>query len=457
MKVLPLLAVAALTGGLEIACAVGCEPPWPHEPRHFLAITHAALDRVTFFDLDAHRVVGALPAQKLPHDMLLSGDQASLDVVCTGAQNMTRYHLDSPQLWRLARAFMRRDTVHAGPSMSMLLAMSHGESGAAAERVHPGRVIRNPDPVQDLPGSVAEFHLTDPTFPAAPESVRMAHARVHASEHSACFDCHARSHGGKPFGARFSADGREIELVHLAYRNITLLDVHTLAVRRTIPLDVPPEYSPVELWHEPGTDTALVTCRNQIGMSRPGRILVVDLASGHTVKSIEAGIYPWHMLPDPAGRFLYIDNFQSSRISVFDIARKQIVDSLIVQNGPSTMAFTPKGDKLLVACFYTHHLLVVDPVSHAIDADIAVGANPTSILFLREPHQALVLCGGESDIERVDWGSRRVLERWPVLFGAYAFQLVDRDHSGRWIEAAGNSSTRTPGSTRPTPLPRSAP
>ena len=51
----------------------GCQTHQPsHLPVHFLAITHSALNRITFFDLERREVVGVLPTQKLPHDMLLS-------------------------------------------------------------------------------------------------------------------------------------------------------------------------------------------------------------------------------------------------------------------------------------------------------------------------------------------------------------------------------------------------
>jgi DNA-binding beta-propeller fold protein YncE len=415
------------------ACATG-----PREPTHYLVITHSALNRVTFFDLDRMRVVGALPAQKLPHDLLLSHDQRTIVVVNSGAQCITAYHLDAPELWRRARDFMRRDTTPARPRSGG--GMTEGGGGPDGETMrHPAGsssapIYLNPDPVQDLPPAVADFHLTDPTFP---DSMRAAHARVRAGEHHACFDCHARAHGGKPFGPTFSSDGRSIRLVHLDYRNVTELDAGTLAVLRRIPLDLPSELSPVEIWVEPGTDTAFVTCRNRIGETKRGRIEVVDLGTGRRIAIIPVGIYPWHLVPDPSGRRLLVDNFQSSRISIVDVARRAVVDSIVAQNGPSTMAFLPGGAKLLVSCFYTHRLLVVDAATHRVESAIPVGSNPTSLLVAADGSEALVLCGGESEIDRVDLRAHVVRERYPVLFGAYAFQVVDRDHSGRWLSAAG--------------------
>jgi DNA-binding beta-propeller fold protein YncE len=390
---------AMMPAMLGLACA--CAPLGTGAPRHYLAITHSALNRVSFFDLDSRKVVGALPAQKLPHDLLLSGDQRTLYVVNTGAQCMTTYHLDSPELWRRARAFIRHKQ--------------------AAASFPPTRYL-NPDPVQTLPAAVAEFHLTDPTFP---ESVGIVHARVHAEAHHACFDCHARSHGGKPFGPVFAEGGRSIVLVHLAYRNIVVLDAATLAVRRRIPLEMSQELMPVEVWLQPGTDVAFVSCRNRIGLSRPGQILVVDLGTGHTLKVIPAGIYPWHLLPDATGRRLFVNNFQSSRISVVDVARRAIVDSITVQNGPSTMLLASGGRRLYVSCFYTHRLLVVNLVSHSVEHSIPVGGNPTSLLIRDDGRRLDVLCGGESEIDSIDLRSNTVVERWPLPSGAYAFLPVD--------------------------------
>ncbi len=395
---------AMVSAALGLACA--CAPVDTGVPRHYLAITHSALNRVSFFDLDSRKVVGALPAQKLPHDLLLSGDRRSLYVVSTGAQCITTYHLDSPELWHRARAFIRHNR-------------------AAAPEPHAARLSAgylNPDPVQTLPATVAEFHLTDPTFP---ESVGVVHAGAHAEAHHACFDCHARSLGGKPFGPVFAEGGRSIVLVHLAYRNIVVLDAATFAVRRRIPLEMSRELMPVEVWLQPGTDVAFVSCRNRIGLSRPGEILVVDLGTGHTLKAIPAGIYPWHLLPDSTGQRLFVNNFQSSRISVVDVARRAIVDSFTVQNGPSTMLLASGGLRLYVSCFYTHRLLVVNLVSHSVEHSIPVGSNPTSLLLRVDGRRLDVLCGGESEIASIDLRSNTVVERWPLPSGAYAFLPVD--------------------------------
>src|SRR6266850_5802202 len=414
---------AMMPAMLGLACA--CGPVHTGVPHHYLAITHSALNRVSFFDLDARKVVGALPAQKLPHDLLLSGDQRTLYVINTGAQCITTYHLDSPELWRRARAFIR-----------------HNQAASAAPMPPTGCL--NPDPVQTLPAAVAEFHLTDPTFP---ESVGVVHAQAHAEAHHACFDCHARSHGGKPFGPVFAEGGRSIVLVHLAYRNIVVLDAATLAVRRRIPLEMSQELMPVEVWLQPGTDVAFVSCRNRVGLSRPGQILVVDLGTGHTLKAIPAGIYPWHLLADSTGRRLFVNNFQSSRISVVDVARRAIVDSFTVQNGPSTMLLASGGRRLYVSCFYTHRLLVVNLVSHSVEHSIPVGGNPTSLLLRVDGRRLDVLCGGESEIDSIDLRSNTVVERWPLPSGAYAFLPVDGDRSGRWPARATPPASNPKGET----------
>ena len=290
-----------LAAAVAIALACACQPAFgPHAPRHYLVITHPALNRVTFFDLDAGKVVGALPAQKLPHDMLLSPDDRTLYVVSSGAQCITTYHLGARELWREASAFMRRDTTRARSPGPMLPGMGAGvaDSGSASG-VHPrvavpdaaqlpvardeaapgsGPVYLNPNPTQTLPPEVAEYHLTDPTFP---DRARAPHERTRATEHRACFDCHDRSLGAKPFGPAFSQDGASIMLVHLAYRNITVLDAATLAIRRQVPLEIPAHYAPVEAWVRPGSDTAFVTCRDEIGQSRRGLILVVPPGGTH--------------------------------------------------------------------------------------------------------------------------------------------------------------------------------
>ena len=263
--------------------------------------------------------------------------------------------------------------------------------------------------------------LTDPHFP---DVALPRHEKVGALSHSTCYDCHDRSVGAKPFGPSFSADSAQIFLVHLAYRKVTFLDSKTLAVKREIPLPIPAQYSPIEAWIAPDGNTCFVTCRNEIGKSKPGLILVSYLQRGMLLKSITAGIYPWHLLADPAGKKLYVNNFQSSRISIVDVDKREIVDSLIVQNGPSMMRLLPEQGLLAVSCFYTDRVVFVDLKTKEMKKIIDVDANPTSLEFSPEGTTLYVLCGGKSSLDVVDVPAGRVKEKYKMLFGAYAFLWV---------------------------------
>ena len=409
---------------MPVAAWLSACSPEPHAPRHFLAITHPALNRLTFFDLDERRVVGALPTQKLPHDMLLSPDGRTLFVVASGSQCMSLYDLSAPALWREAARFMRRDSVRS--SIADTLAPGHPRVAMPPRRTRPPAPaptgpILNPDPVQALAPAIVHHVLTDTLIPpraAAP------HSSVGAVRGRVCYDCHDRSVGGKPFGPMFSKDRTLIYLVQLAYRNIVVFDARSGAIRRTIPLDLPTQYAPVELWIAPGESTAFVTCRDEIGMSRRGRILVVDLASGAVKRSIVGGIYPWHMVPDASGRRLLVNNFQSSQLSVVDVERAAIVDSISVQNGPAAMAFLPGRGALAVTCFYTDRLLIVNLDTHKVEQTLDVGSNPTSLEISPDGRTAWILCGGEGALDVVDLVASRVIGRHRVLFGAYAFRRV---------------------------------
>jgi hypothetical protein len=389
-------------------------------PDHYLLITHPALNRMTIFDLSTNRLVGALPTHKLPHDMLISCDHL-LYVVNSGSQCLTTYDLKSPEFWNYAREFMERDSVNLyaprTPSANMT-----GKGQASAGKDSSAWTNLNRDPVQSLPAAFAHTYLTDTLFP---EAARPMHEKAHAFSHTACYDCHDRSVGGRPFGPVFSKDSSAIVLVHLRERNITFLDSRTLAVKRQIPLPIPIQYSPIEAWVTPDQTTCFVTCRNEIGESKPGLILVVDLRDGRLLKTITAGIYPWHLLANPTGTKLYVNNFQSSRISIVDVGRRAIVDSLIVQNGPATMALLPERNQLVVSCFYTDRVLVVDLVTKKIEKTVDVDSNPTSLEFSRDEKSLYVLCGGESALDIVDVAAGTVKEKHKMLFGAYAFHPVD--------------------------------
>ncbi|MDH3251641.1 MAG: YncE family protein [Ignavibacteria bacterium] len=403
----------------------GCiDPPGQPSSARVLAISHSALNRLTFFDLDRNIIVGALPAQKLPHDMLVTENSDTLYVINSGAQCISTYYPHQPEFWKYASAFMQKDSAHlfsrpAPTGTSRNIAGGRKDSLASGE-MHSGRVL-NPDPVQSLPLNIARHFLTDTLFPGI---AARPHAAENARSHASCYDCHDRSVGGKPFGPVFNGDRSRIYLVHLAHRTISILNARTLAVEREIALDLSSNYSPVAIWINPHETLAFVTCRNEIGTSQPGVILVLDLQSAKTRKTIPAGIYPWHLVPDETGTRLFVNNFQSSRISILDIAAEEIVDSIIVRNGPAMMQLAPGEGRLYISCFYTDDVLVVNTATKAVEHVYEVDTNPTSLALSPDGDKLYVLCGGESSLNVIDLKAARVTERYPLLFGAYAFQLV---------------------------------
>ena len=66
-------------------------------------------------------------------------------------------------------------------------------------------------------------------------------------------------------------------------------------------------------------------------------------------------------------------------------------------------------------------------MSHAVLRRIAVGSNPTTLMPTGDGRHVWVLCGGESELQLLDLGTDRVVERHTLLFGAYAMQIVPRD------------------------------
>jgi DNA-binding beta-propeller fold protein YncE len=397
-------------------------PSFP--PPHYLLVTHPALNRISIFDLATNKIIGALPTHKLPHDMVISRDHV-LYVVNSGSQCITTYDLKNPEFWKYARDFVKQDSANLyasrSPSANMMgLAQTSNSRGVIGDTA--AWKIFNRDPVQAIPASFAHTSLTDTLFP---ESAKPMHEKAGAFSHNACYDCHDRSVGGRPFGPVFTNDSSTLVLVHLRGRNITFLDSRTLTIQRQIPLPISVQYSPIEIWIVPDQSKCFVTCRNEIGQSRQGTIIVVDLRSGKLLKSIEAGIYPWHLLADPTNTRLYVNNFQSSRISIVDVAKEAIVDSLIVQNGPAMMLLQPERNVLFVSCFYTDRILAVNLASKQVEQTIDVDSNPTSLEFSRDKKTLYVLCGGESSLDIVDVASGTVSEKHKMLFGAYAFHPVD--------------------------------
>jgi DNA-binding beta-propeller fold protein YncE len=355
--------------------------------------------------------------------MLLDPGSRTLYVVSSGSQNISAYALGTEALWEEARGFMEKDSTNPAPPTGgpATMVRTSGRPVPGKGVGSSGGMALNPDPVQALPAAVAAHYLTDPAFP---EQAADGHARAGALSHNSCFDCHQRSVGAKPFAPVFSSDSSRIYLIHLAGKNLTVLEKRTMNVLRVIPLSLDGDFTPIEAWVDSSEMTALVTFRAEIGQSKPGRIAIVNLRAGEVSTVIPAGIYPWHILPTGSGHTFYVNNFQSSRISVFDLARGAIVDSIVVQNGPAMMLLVPDRNLLLVSCFYTDRILFINTVTHAIERELAVDANPTSMEFSADRRTLYVLCGGESTLLEIETAGWSTTARHHLVSGAYAMQRV---------------------------------
>ncbi len=161
-----------------------------------------------------------------------------------------------------------------------------------------------------------------------------------------------------PWDLVASPDGKSLYVLNVDGAQISVVDVASAKVARTIGLSL----KPTGLALSPDGATLYVTCATP-----EGTVHVIDVASGKAKETVSVGHGATSPTVSPNGKHLYVCNRFEDDVAVIDLKTKKVVNVPAVRE-PIDAAVTPDGATL----FVSNHLPLDPADSYDVAAEITV-------------------------------------------------------------------------------------
>jgi YVTN family beta-propeller protein len=230
-----------------------------------------------------------------------------------------------------------------------------------------------------------------------------------------------------PHMVMMSPDGRYVVTGGTRANKAYVIDVRTLQLVKTIPVDIAPEhlsFSPDSRWYYQG---------NPDGDS----ISVIDMVSLTKIKTIPGFVEPLNVTFLPDGSKAYVGNYGAHWVGVVDVRRHELLKKIQVAAVPGVAKLDPdkylgeiKGiniaalsndGKLLYAADGDLGVVgVIDPIEDKVIKVIRVGRDPWRIYMNHDGKYAITPNNGDETISIIDLKANKVaatLEAGPDMTG----------------------------------------
>lgn len=240
--------------------------------------------------------------------------------------------------------------------------------------------------------------------------------------------------GSSPHEVATSADGRWAVVTDYGAQvpgaSLTVVDLKTLTVARTIRLDAYPR--PHGASFLPDNITVAVT--SEVGQA----VVLVDVVEGRIVGSSRTGQLASHMLAlSPDGRTAYTANINPGTLSAMAIGG-ETADAKNLKVGTMTEAIniTPDGRHVWMGSNNTGKVFVVDVVAWAVVDSLQTAGFPYRIGFTPDGSTAIITNPQQDEVQVVDARTRRKRATIALPGGALGIS-VSPDGKVAWITLAG--------------------
>jgi YVTN family beta-propeller protein len=230
-----------------------------------------------------------------------------------------------------------------------------------------------------------------------------------------------------PHMAMMSHDGRWVVTGGTRANKAYVIDVRTMKLSKTIPVDLAPEhlaFSPDGRWYYQG---------NPDGDS----ISVIDMASLTKIKTIPGFVEPLNVTFTPDGTKAYVGNYGAHWVGVIDVTRHELLKKIQIAevpgvtrldpgrylseiNGISNASISNDGRYLYAADGDLGVVGVIDTRDDRVVDVIRVGSQPWRAFMSHDGKYAITINNGDETISIIDTGSNKVvatLEAGPDMTG----------------------------------------
>jgi streptogramin lyase len=350
---------------LVLAACVAGDPV--RAPADLVVVSQAGSANLAVVDAATGTVASHIEVGMLPHNLVVTADQRTLFVVVVGSQAVAEIDVATMTLRR-----------------TMLTA-----------------------PVPELrpDGTVITAHVDEDAF-----------------GHSTCFDCHGPGRaepkyaGDRPFGILLSPDGGQLLVTHLRSGDLTVLDVASGTIERTVHLE------PAGAASEPVAlarlgDEIWVALRPPPPSTQPGVLRRLDAATLAPLADLPTGADPGALLAMPGRASVLVSNFESNTVTEHTRAGDAIAHT--AAPGPLGLAALPAG-AVLALDYYADAVTVLDMVDGgsrtlALARDGTAYANPTHAAVSSDGRSAWIVASGtDGHLLELDLTSTAIVRDVPI-------------------------------------------
>ena len=172
-----------------------------------------------------------------------------------------------------------------------------------------------------------------------------------------------------PAEVTISKDGDLIFVANTMSNNVTVIDIATKAVLKTIPVGA----GPVGAWT--GSDGVMYV-DNEAGKS----LTLIDVASLDTLGIYNLGFMPGMAATAPNGE-LWVTDSENGKLVFFSTGTRTKLGELPTGAGAHAIAFASDGKTGYVSNQTAGTVSVIDIATRAVTKTIVVGAKPNGMVF----------------------------------------------------------------------------
>ena len=107
-------------------------------------------------------------------------------------------------------------------------------------------------------------------------------------------------------------------------------------------------------------------------------LTMLDLKSGLVRRTVDVGAEPYTCVISADGKLVYVSVWGGAKVLVFDAATLDKRGEIVVGEHPNAMVFSKDGQRLFVACANTNAVWVIDVASKTVKEQVSVALFPDS-------------------------------------------------------------------------------
>jgi len=355
--------------GVLVSCvAIACGPGSGPSTRGTLFVSQAGSSTVAAIDPESGELLGRIEVGLLPHALVLAQDGKTLYAVVVGSQAIAEIDVASLTLRR-----------------SFLTA---------------------PVPRTRDDGTVIQEHVDRDAF-----------------AHTSCNDCHfpggalPKYVGTRPFGALLSPDGKQLLVSHILSPDLTVLDLATGSIARTVTLDASGDATESVALARLG-GAIWVARRPRQPSTSPGVLRRLDPDTLAGTGDVQTGSDTGALLSLPGRGRVLASNFETDTVTELDGSGSKRV--LEAAPGPLGMLALPDQRTILALDYYSNAVSFLDLDTGSSETlPLVLGAasyvNPTHAALSGDGRSAWVVSSGtDGHLLQLDLSARRIARDVPI-------------------------------------------